>query len=124
MAAQSPEDMVRVWSDAFNRADLDALLNCYEEGGTLTRRSEPPITGHPAIRALFSSMLAGSPTIEVSTRKIVRGGDLALCYHDWTLRAKNPDGTPMTVSGKSVEVLRRQPDATWKYILDDPFGGV
>ena len=123
MAAQSPEDMIRVWSDAFNRGDVDALLTCYEDGCTLTRRSEPPITGHSAIRAVFSGMLAGRPIIDVSTRKIVRGSDLALCYGDWTLRAKNPDGTPMTVSGKSVEVLRRQADNTWKYILDDPFGG-
>ena len=118
MAAQSPEDMIRVWSDAFNRGDVDALLACYEDGCTLTRPTSPPITGHSAIRALFTAMLAGRPAIGARTRKIVRGGDLALCYGEWTLHTKDPEGVPMTVDGKSVEVLRRQPDNTWKYILD------
>lgn len=59
--------------------------------------------------------------MEVTTRKVISTGELALCYGEWTLRGTNADGTPRAVSGKSVEVPRRQVDGTWRYSLDDPF---
>ena len=32
-----------------------------------------------------------------------------------------PDGEPMV--NTSAEVVRRQPGGTWKYAIDNPFGG-
>jgi uncharacterized protein (TIGR02246 family) len=121
MAAKTPEDMTRVWTEAFNRGDLDALMDCYEPDCVLTRSSGPNVVGREGIRALFGAAFVNRPRMETSVRKIITNGELALCYGDWTLRGTNPDGTPRANSGKSVEVLRRQVDGTWRYILDDPF---
>ncbi len=43
-SAQTCEALVRAWVDAFNRADLEALLACYAEDCTHTS---------PRLRALF-----------------------------------------------------------------------
>ena len=33
------------------------------------------------------------------------------------------DGNPVDLRGSTAEVVRRQPDGTWKYAIDHPFGG-
>lgn len=35
-----------------------------------------------------------------------------------------PDGSPVTGSGLSVAVLRRQTDGRWLMVIDNPFGEV
>lgn len=123
MAAKNPEEMTRVWSEAFNRGDLDALVDLYEPGAVLTRSSGPSISGREGIRQAFTAFLTGRPRIEATTRKVVSMGELAVTYGDWRLRGTNPDGSPRAISGRSVEVLRRQADGTWRYVIDDPFSG-
>ena len=54
----------------------------------------------------------------MSTSTVVNG-DLALTHSHWRLDV--PDGEPMEHT--SAEVVRRQPDATWKYTIDNPYGG-
>jgi ketosteroid isomerase-like protein len=53
---------------------------------------------------------------------IPTGKDLALVYNDWTLSATGADGSPIERSGKAIEVMRRQPDGTWRVAIDDPVG--
>ena len=124
MGAKSPEEMIRVWVEAFNRGDLEAIVDLYEPDAVLARSSGPPTTGRAEIRQAFTAFFATRPRMEATTRTIIRTADLALCYGDWSLRGTNADGTPRAVSGKSVEVLRRQADGTWRYILDDPFATI
>ena len=121
MGASSPENMIRVWTDAFNRGDLEAIVDLYEPEAVLARSSGPPIVGRAAIRDAFTAFLSTRPRMEATTRKIIATGDLALCYGDWSLRGTNADGTARAASGKSVEVLRKQGDGGWRYILDDPY---
>jgi ketosteroid isomerase-like protein len=53
--------------------------------------------------------------------KVVAGDDLAMVYNDWHLSAKRPDGQLVEASGKALEVVRRQRDGAWRFILDDPY---
>jgi ketosteroid isomerase-like protein len=121
MPVMKPEDMTRVWSDAFNRGDVDALIALYEAGATLASPSGPALNGQGAIRGALASFVGGKPRIEATTRKVLIAGDLALTYGNWTLHGRNDDGTPRQLSGQSTEVLRRQADGSWRYIIDDPY---
>jgi ketosteroid isomerase-like protein len=53
--------------------------------------------------------------------KVVTAGDLAMVYNDWRLAGKRPDGQPVEAAGQALEVVRRQPDGSWRFILDDPY---
>lgn len=55
------------------------------------------------------------------TRVVLAGDDLASVYNDWIMQAKAPDGTPITRSGKAIELVRRQADGAWLFAIDDPF---
>ena len=37
--------------------------------------------------------------------------------------ALTPDGKSVTMTGRSAEVVRRQADGTWKFMIDNPRGG-
>jgi len=47
----------------------------------------------------------------------VRSGDeLAATYGVWTMKIGDQE-----LSGRTIEVARRQPDDTWLFLIDDPF---
>jgi hypothetical protein len=47
---------------------------------------------------------------------------VALLYTDWVVRAVDPSGKADEALHRAIEVLRRQPDRTWKLIVGDPNG--
>jgi ketosteroid isomerase-like protein len=58
----------------------------------------------------------------MATRYVLEAGDTAVLSGQWKLTGRGPDGTAMEMTGRSVEVLRRQADGTWLFVLDHPFG--
>ena len=54
-------------------------------------------------------------------RLVEAGEDLALLYNDWSMSARGRDGNPIETAGKAIEVVRRQPDGTWRFAIDDPY---
>jgi ketosteroid isomerase-like protein len=51
-------------------------------------------------------------------------GDLALGSIAFVMHGGHDgDGNPVELHGTTSELVRRQPDGTWKYVIDHPFGG-
>jgi limonene-1,2-epoxide hydrolase len=55
MTASTPKSVVRVWVDAFNRADVEELASLYAEDATNHQVAEAPVEGREAIRQMFAS---------------------------------------------------------------------
>ena len=117
----NPEDVIRKFEQAFNSGSVDALLDLYESNATMMLDTGP-VTGADAIREAFLGFLAMKPVIRVQAGDTVRAGDLALTSSRWTLTGVGPDGQPVEMSGHSAEIVRQQPDGTWRYVIDCPFG--
>ncbi len=117
-AAQKPEDLDRLFGEALNQGDLDAILTLYESGAAMPEQTGNVAIGTDALRQSIGQFVAMKPQIDLRVEKIVQAGDLALVYSKWTMKT---GGQEMT--GKGREVVRRQPDGTWKFVIDDPFGG-
>lgn len=122
MPAHAPEEINRLFTQAFNAGDLEGLVALYEPGASLVPQPGQPVTGAEALREALRGFLALKPTLEMAVRKRVQSGDLALLCADWRLTGTGPDGQPIQMAGTSVEVARRQPDGTWLYVIDDPYG--
>ncbi|MFD1532559.1 hypothetical protein [Pseudonocardia aurantiaca] len=54
--------------------------------------------------------------------ELLAGFTPALLVVDWSLRGTAPDGTSVDMSGTAADVVRRDPDGTWRYLVDNPFG--
>jgi uncharacterized protein (TIGR02246 family) len=118
----SPEACDRLFVEHVNAGDLDALLSLYEPACSLVRRDGSLARGHAGIREVLEPLITRSARMTTAIVKVVpAGNDLAMVYNDWHMSAKRADGQPVETSGKALEVVRRQPDGTWRFILDDPY---
>jgi uncharacterized protein (TIGR02246 family) len=115
MPARNPAEIHLLFRDAFNRADVEALVALYEPAAVLVTRSGP-VVGHAAIREAYQRMLADGARMELTTRGVVECGEgLAVLHASWTYHRAGK-ATP----GLSTEVVRRQPDGTWLFLIDEP----
>lgn len=107
--AQRPEDLGGLFVQRANAGDVDGMVALYEPDAVL---AFPPGTisrGHAAIRQAYAQLVAGRPTlIPGEPQPALRNGDLAIT------------STHLASGGVTVEVARRQPDGTWRWIIDNP----
>ena len=123
MAITSPSKAHSEFAMAFNAGDLDALCDMYEADAVFI--PEPgalPISGVDAIREALAGYLAIKPKMEIETVYAYGNGDIALLRGRWRLTGADADSNPIDMNANSSEVLRRQPDGSWRQIIDDPFG--
>ena len=122
MPARSPEKLDGLFSEALNAGDLEALVALYEPEATLTPQPGQIVTGRQAIREALSAFVATKPTLTLDVKTLAQTGDIALTSAKWELAGTGPDGHPVKMAGHSVEVSRRQPDGTWLFVIDTPWG--
>ena len=121
MHAHSPEDIHRLFADAFNAHDLDALAALYEPEAVLVPQAGQRASGRKAIREGLAGFLAGFASIEITNRGTVKHGDIALMYPDFHLHGTGKDGESTVLEGHGTEVVRRQAYGGWLFVIDDPF---
>lgn len=122
MAARRPEDIDRIFERELNAGNLNGLVELYEPTATFTVEPGKVVAGTAAIREALAGFLSLKPTITLSPRVLANTGDVAMVSSKWSLTGSAPDGSAVDLSGESVEVLRRQADGTWRFIIDSPWG--
>jgi ketosteroid isomerase-like protein len=117
MSAREPADASTLFERHFAANDLEGLMSLYEEGAVFpTPRGIS--TGHDEIRATLKAYLDSGAKLVFGESLVFAAGDLALIHTPWTMQM--PDGS--TPAGATAEVVRRQSDGSWKYIIDNPDG--
>lgn len=122
MKTLSPLDAVSQFINAMNQGDLETALGLYEAGASLVAQPGVVATGTVALREALAGFLALQPTITSEAHQFVEAGDVALYCSRWSLRGTDPAGNPVQMSGRSADILRRQPDGNWLIALDNPWG--
>ncbi|MSQ07549.1 MAG: DUF4440 domain-containing protein [Dehalococcoidia bacterium] len=122
MPARSPEELGRLFAAAMNSNNLEAIMALYESGASMASAPGRVVTGAAAIRRVVSEHLASKPKITVTPKLLAQAGDIALVATAWSIIGTGGDGKPLNVSGQAAEVCRRQPDGTWRYLIDNAYG--
>ena len=107
MPARTPEDVHRQFAEAVNAGDLKALAELYPAQG-----------GAAPSRDGRRGLLALKPRITVETRSVVRTGNVALLGSRWRLAGTTPEGRAVTLAGTGTEMVRRQTDGSWRYVVE------
>jgi uncharacterized protein (TIGR02246 family) len=123
MPARSPEECDQLFAQHMNAGDLGALIALYEPGSTLVQRDGRVVAGSDAIRANFEQVFARKPRIVCEIVKVVTNEDkdLAIVHNDWRVITKGDDGRTVETTGKAIEIMRRQPDGSWLFVIDEPY---
>ncbi len=102
--------------DGVNAADVDALVNCYEPDAVFMAEDGAQAVGLDEIRAAYEAIVSFGGTLTLETRYAVERGELALMSNQYTFSMPGYSASWIT-----AEVARRQPDGSWKYVLDNPY---
>lgn len=71
----------------------------------------------------LAQYVAMKPTIQLATHtELCRWGDTAVLSAIWRFHGTTTDGGDVSSSGTSIEVARREPDGSWRYLIDLPYG--
>ena len=124
MPALTPEQAHELFVQYFNAADLEAILALYEPNATLVKYPGPAVKGHEAIREAMVEFLSIKGHMKLTIDRVLSTDDVALLFSSWTLRGTSADGTPVVSSGQTSDVVRRQTDGSWLFVIDNPHGCV
>ena len=121
MGATEPGQVIEEFCRLFNSGDLDGLVTeLYEEDAVFYAAPDAaPLSGRAAIADSLKEYLASGGTLRVVATTAATNGDLALTHTHWRLDI--PGGEAM--EAVTAEIVRHQGDGTWKYAIDNPWGG-
>ena len=108
--AREPEDVTRLISEHLNAGNARGAASLYEVDAVLAFPADRPTRGRDAIEAIYQRLVdAGVKFSSEPPVTTLRFEDLALTS------TRSADNT-----GIRVQVVRRQPDGTWRRIIDRP----
>jgi len=120
MSATKPGQVIEKFIEYFNAGDLDGLVHdLYEDGAVLTAiPGAAAASGKAAIREAIQAFIALGGKMTLVQGAIFENGDIALTHNRWRIDVPGRDA----LGGSTAEVVRRQADGSWKYVIDNPWG--
>lgn len=107
---------------AFNDKNIEQLCALYADDAVVYNEDKPPLVGRKAICENFAELMETSDEITVETAFELKSKHHALLRSIWRVTGKSEDGSPLEIKGSGIEVMERQPDGSWLYVLDHPNG--
>ena len=104
------------WRIGWNRSDVEALLSLCADDIVLMPQGQPAVIGKNAIRPMYQSLFK-EYTVKGEGEVVEVGvsGDLGYFWNSYSLTATSKAGGERIISeGKSIFIVRRQADHTWK----------
>jgi ketosteroid isomerase-like protein len=86
--------------------------------------SQPGTLNHglPSVREALSGFISMKGTLDLKVTRVLEASELALVIGRWSFTGTGPDGTPVKLAGHNADVLRRQKDGCWRFVIDNPWG--
>jgi ketosteroid isomerase-like protein len=115
MPANSPEEICRLFQQYMREGDIDSVLSLYDPEVVFLNQAGEPKRGEKELREELAPFARVKAIFDFTIKQIIRSGDIALTHTDWTISA------PRHLFVYAIEVARRQPDGTWRWLIGDPF---
>jgi len=114
--------LIESMTSSFEKGDIDAVMQTYEASQSIAFEPGMPVSDSKVSRQLFEQFRALSPKFSYSGHEVIVEGDIAVHVAPWQMTGTDPEGKTITGAGLSIAVLRRQPDGSWKMVIDNPHG--
>jgi uncharacterized protein (TIGR02246 family) len=122
MSRETPQQLLQAVVDGINSGDLDGLMTLYESEAAFAAQPGTLAHGTAGVRQSITAFLAMKGKLDLQVTRVLEAGDLALVIGVWSFTGTGPDGKPVNLSSKNADVLRRQPDGGWRFVIDNPWG--
>ena len=122
MPATSPHHAVELMDRAFEQGDIETLLSFYEEAAVVVAEPSGAAVEKPRLRNFFAAVIKSGLSATQLKTFVLEADGIALFLSRWTMAPKDvpPDATRQTFIATTV--FRKQPDGSWKALIDNAFG--
>ena len=122
MSRETPEHLLQSIVDGINTGNMDALMSLYEPDAAFASQPGALVHGPAAVRASLGAFIAMQGTLDLKVTRVLEAGGLAFVAGVWSFTGTGPDGKAVTLTGRNGDVLRRQADGSWRFVIDNPWG--
>ena len=119
---KTPEKVLDLVVEGINAGDLDSLMTLYEPHACFASQPGVLVRSTAGIRESLRSFIDMNGKLDLKVKRVLRASDLALVTTEWSFSGTGADGKHVEIDGKSADVLRQQPDQTWRFVIDNPWG--
>jgi uncharacterized protein (TIGR02246 family) len=118
----TPEGVLEAIVAGINSGDLEGLMRLYESNAAFATEPGTLAPGHAGIRGALTGFISMNGTLDLQVTRVLEVDDLALVIGVWSFDGTGPDGEAVRLEAQNADVLRRQPDGTWRFVIDNPWG--
>jgi uncharacterized protein (TIGR02246 family) len=121
-AHATPEQVLASIVEGINTGNLEALIPLYENQAAFAAQPGSLAHGLEGIRQGLAGFIALKGRLDLHVTRVLEAGGLALVIGEWSFTGTSPDGQPVKLAAQNADVLRRQPDGSWRFVIDNPWG--
>jgi uncharacterized protein (TIGR02246 family) len=122
ISTATPEQVLESIVAGINTGNLESLMPLYEGDAAFATQPGSLAPGAPGIRDALGGFIAMQGKLDLEVTRVLEADDLALVIGVWSFDGTGPDGQPVRLEAKNADVLRRQADGTWRFVIDNPWG--
>jgi uncharacterized protein (TIGR02246 family) len=121
-AASPAEDIAArafvAWNNGFNSADVKALASLYAPDAIVLPATHAIVEGVGEIESFFAGLFAKHVTDStIEPIRVMEAGDSLIVASKWQAHGRDDSGALTTIGGSATHVFKRQPDGSYKLVL-------
>jgi ketosteroid isomerase-like protein len=122
VSTETPEQVLDAVVEGINTGNFDLLMKLYEPGAAFATQPGRLAPGLGGIRDALGGFVAMRGKLELEVKRVLEAGDLALVVGEWSFEGTGAQGEPVRLAARNADVLRRQADGSWRFVIDNPWG--
>jgi len=116
------EGSARYFQNCVRNGDVNGALDCFDDEAIYVTGIGTFVTGKENIRKALEQVCGLKPDLQAQRSTGFTVDNITAWVDEWTMKATLPDGPKLEMRGTSSDILKKQPNGNWAYLVDNPYG--